>query len=69
LYFQIIGDTPEFMIIDAQSSGPSTEALAETALRRSEVVGTPLALEVFAVVDAVYMSDGVSEVRAWSQSA
>jgi hypothetical protein len=31
------------------------------------VIGTPIAAQVFAVVDAVYMSDSTAEVRGWTE--
>jgi hypothetical protein len=66
LDFHIGGQAPEFVVVDAHTRGASFAALAATTLSRSDVIGTPLAAQVYAVVDAIYMSDGVEAVRAWS---
>jgi hypothetical protein len=61
--------TPEFMVVDAHCRLPRGDELAGAALQRSEVIGTPLARQVFALVDAIYMGDPRLEgVRAWSHS-
>ena len=67
LFFRLMTDTPEFMIIDAQGDEASC-VLTDTALKRSDVVGTPLAHQIFAIADAVYMSESLREVRAWSDA-
>lgn len=67
LHFHRVNDVSEFMIIDAQSDGPA-QALAGRALKRSEVIGTPLATQAFVIADAVYMSEGVKELRSWSEA-
>jgi hypothetical protein len=59
--------SPQFMLVDAEGRLPSADDLASVALKRSEVVGTPLAPQVFALVDAIYLSDPrIEEVRNWS---
>jgi hypothetical protein len=50
--------TSALMVIDAGGRLSSGEALASTALRRDEVIGTPLAAQVFAFTDAIYEQDG-----------
>src|SRR4051794_2550733 len=50
--------SPAFMVIDAAERAATKGELARTALDRSEVVGTPLADQVFALVDAIYEQDG-----------
>ena len=46
------------MVIDAAERQISEAKLASTALRRDEVIGTPLAAQVFAIADAIYLQDG-----------
>lgn len=63
---RIIEGAPQFMVVDAHGRLPSAEDLAGSALTRSEVIGTPLAPQVFELVDAVYISDPrLEEVRNW----
>jgi hypothetical protein len=66
LDFRLIDGAPQFMVVDALNRATSGSPLVGTALKRSDVVGTSLAPQVFAIVDAVFMSDGVREVRQWS---
>lgn len=50
--------TPAIMVIDAADRAEAKGELASTALARADVVGTPLATRVFAIVDAIYLQDG-----------
>ena len=45
------------MIIDAQDRVQNYSTILGQSLRRVEVVGTPLAPEVFRLVDAVWLTD------------
>jgi len=56
--FRWMSSVPQFMIIDAQER-PAAKAgsLAASAKRRDEVIGTPLASNVFAMLDAIWHSD------------
>lgn len=64
---RIIETSPQFMVVDAQGRLPSADDLAASALKRSEVIDTPLAPQVFALVDAIYGGDPrLEEVRNWS---
>lgn len=65
LMLHLVEGTPQFMVIDADQRKIAKSPLIETALKRSDVIGTALAPLVFAVVDAVYMSDSASEIRSW----
>lgn len=47
----------EMMVIDATERPAADGALARTCLRRDEVIGTPLAAQVFSIVDAIYDQD------------
>ncbi len=49
---------PALMVIDAADRPVVKGELARTALARIDVVGTPLATQVFALVDAIYEQDG-----------
>ena len=49
--------TPALMVIDAQDRRIADGSLAGTALRREDVIGTPLAEQVFAITDAIYLQD------------
>jgi hypothetical protein len=46
------------MVIDAAERPPAKGELARSALARTDIVGTPLAAQVFALVDAIYEQDG-----------
>lgn len=48
---------PSLMVIDASDRPAAKGELAHTALTRAEVIGTPLAAQVFALVDAIYEQD------------
>jgi hypothetical protein len=50
--------SPALMVIDATDRPAAKGELARTALGRSDVVGTPLEAQVFALVDAIYEQDG-----------
>ncbi len=49
---------PQFMVIDALERPAAKSTLAKTALKRGQVIGTPLAAEIFAMVDAIWLHDG-----------
>lgn len=49
--------TPALMVIDAFGRPAVNGNLATIALRRDEVIGTPLAAQVFAIVDAIHKQD------------
>ena len=49
--------TPALMVIDAQDRPVANGSLASIALRREDVIGTPLAKQVFAITDAIYLQD------------
>lgn len=54
-----------FMVVDAQSRLARKSDLCGRAMFRAEVVGTPLAPEVYALLDALWLGDPrVAEVRA-----
>jgi len=49
--------TPALMVIDAHGRPAENGSLANTAMRRDDVIGTPLAAHVFAMTDAIYEQD------------
>jgi hypothetical protein len=49
--------TPALMVIDAGDRPAAKGELASAALNRADVIGTPLAAQVFALVDAIYEQD------------
>jgi hypothetical protein len=68
LLFRPAPDGGSFMVVDA--SDTSYRNLCGRAMRRAEVVGTPLGQEVFALVDALWASDPrMSDVRALNHAA
>jgi hypothetical protein len=48
---------PGFMIIDSTDRPAASSSLAGKGLARDEVLGTPLAQEAFAIVDAIWLGD------------
>jgi hypothetical protein len=54
-----------FMVTDGRSRLPTKQDLCSRAMDRAEVIGTPLAHEVFALLDALWLSDPrLAEVKA-----
>lgn len=49
--------SPTLMVIDAGDGPAAKGELASVALKRGDVIGTPLAAQVFALVDAIYEQD------------
>src|SRR5581483_4903170 len=57
--YRLIDGKPQFMVIDADGRPVAKSGkLAEMVLRRDQVVGTPLAPDVFAILDAIWLDDG-----------
>src|SRR5262245_60871494 len=68
LDYRIVQGSPQFMVVDAQDRLTAGGELAESALKRSEIIGTPLAPRVYALIDAIYMGDPrLDEIRTWQQ--
>jgi hypothetical protein len=63
--FRWMSSGPQFMIIDAQERPVAKSgSLAASAKRRDEVIGTPLASNLFAMLDAILLGDDrISELR------
>ena len=67
LDFRVMDGGPQFMVVDPVNRVTSGSPLVGRPLERSDVIGTPLAPHIFAIADAVYMSDSAAEVRQWSE--
>ena len=67
LDFRLIEGVPKFMVVDAVERATSGSPLVGTSMMRSDLIGTPLADQVFALIDAIYLSQSASEVRSWSE--
>ena len=57
LEFRLIENSPQFMVIDAKDRPVAESELVKTVLSRADVIGTPIAQEVFDLVDAVWLHD------------
>jgi hypothetical protein len=57
LAFKVTEDGPQFMIVDAFDRSVSRSELVGRSLARADVIGTPLAQQVFAIVDAIWLQD------------
>lgn len=56
-----------FMVTDAASRPIAGSGLVGAALRRDQIVGQPIATEVFAIADAILAKDArLEEIRHWS---
>ena len=53
---QLENGTPSLMVVDADGRFSDAD-LAATALKRRDVINTPLAEQVFSIVDAIYLQD------------
>ncbi|WP_428627527.1 hypothetical protein [Sphingopyxis sp.] len=51
-------EPPSIMVIDPADRPFSDRGLAATLLARSDVIGTPIAAQVFSIIDAIYQQDG-----------
>ena len=64
LHFFIDSDRFGFMVVDADKTRISSHPLVGRALPRVDVINTPLAEEVFELVDAIWLDDeNIAEVR------
>lgn len=57
LYREPINEPPALMVINANERKIAGSDLVRSALRREEVIGTPVADQVFALVDAIWLQD------------
>jgi hypothetical protein len=57
LAYRLTEDGPSVMVIDANDRPVSRSPLIGQALRRNDVIGTPLAQNVFAIADTILAHD------------
>jgi len=57
LAYRLFEHGPEFMVIDGQDRPSARSELVGRVLRRTEVVGRPIAQQAFAAVDAILAQD------------
>jgi len=63
LHFFVESDRYGFMVVDADKTSISSNPLVGRALPRASVIDTPLAEEVFDLVDAIWLEDeNIAEV-------
>lgn len=56
--FRLMPEGPQFMVVDAGGRPLARRgSLAANSLRRDQVIGTPVATEVFAMLDAIWVQD------------
>lgn len=64
LEHRVVEGEGAFRVVDAPLPDDGKAELAAAALKRDEVIGTPLAAQVFAIADAIFMKDArLEEVR------
>lgn len=62
--FRVIDTGPAFMVQDASVRRVGSSSLVSRALNRSEVVGQPIAPDVFQICDSIYLADPrIDELR------
>jgi len=57
LEYRVQETGPSFRVIDAGARKVGSSSLVSAALDRNSVIGTPLAAEVFAICDVIYLED------------
>jgi hypothetical protein len=66
LLFQPSEAGGSFMVVDGVGRPTDDRLLCGRSLKRSEVIGTPLATEVFELVDAIWRTEPrIQEVKEW----
>jgi hypothetical protein len=70
LLFKPAQNGGSFMVIDGTDRPANSPELCSRALLRTEVVGTPVSTQVFAIVDAIWLGEPrIAEVKALSDVA
>jgi hypothetical protein len=63
--FRVLDTGPAFMVQDASVRPVGSSPLVSRALDRADVVGHPIAAEVFQICDSIYLADPrINELRA-----
>jgi hypothetical protein len=66
LDYRFFAQGSSFMVVNSDERTADYSSISSVCLARSDVIGTPLAKQVFTIVDAIYMSSELEEVRAWT---
>lgn len=62
--FRVLDTGPSFMVQDASVRKIGSSPLASRALNRTQVLGQPIAAEVFEICDSIYLADPrIKELR------
>ncbi len=69
LNFKIIQGTPNFMVINFNDRAADYTKIAKNGFERNEIINTQISTQLFALVDAVYMSNELIEIRSWTLNA
>lgn len=67
LEFKLIHGQPNFMVQNSNEAIQDFRSVAGNGSLRDDIIGTELAPHIFAIIDAVYMSENLKEIRDWSQ--
>jgi hypothetical protein len=57
LQYRLLDSGPAFMVIDPDGRPAATSELVGKALKRTDVIGKPIAEQAFGIVDAVWVQD------------
>jgi hypothetical protein len=64
LAFRVLETGPSFMVQDADGRKVGSSSLVSHALSRNEVIGHPIAEDVFEICDVIYLADPrIAELR------
>jgi hypothetical protein len=67
LEYRVVDGRGAFMVIDAGKRPVANSDLAQSLLKRDQIIGQPIAQDVFSVVDTVFVKDErLQEIRNWS---
>lgn len=66
LEFLLIDGKPNFIVRNSEDANQDYSSVAINGSLRDEIIGTGSASHIFAITDAIYMSDKVQEIRGWS---
>ncbi len=55
--YSVIGNEPQFMVVDAEESDAGVGTTSDRALKRTDVIGHPLASRVFQIIDRIWLAD------------
>lgn len=66
LEFLLLNGNPNFMVRNSNEANRKFTSLAHYETLRDDIIGTTLAPHIFAITDALYMSEYLQEIRSWS---